>query len=142
MKTPVKVSTKVQRRELLELFLGCQSRTSITFRCIFAGWDHLWFFLAEGRDTTSAIPVRVHRKYHISMYFLRRVISHFLPKEKNIMFSGKKTPSFQIIQERSFPSAALFEKTIFEVNSLKFEVWRKYHISVYYFDKDDLSFSV
>ena len=91
MKTPVKVSTKVQRRELLELFLGCQSRTSITFRCIFAGWDHLWFFLAEVRDTTSAIPVRVHRKYHISMYFLRKVISHFLPNEKISCFREKNT---------------------------------------------------
>ena len=34
-------------------------------------------------------------------------------KGKKIMFSGKKIPSFQIIQEISCPSAVLFEKTIF-----------------------------
>ena len=34
-------------------------------------------------------------------------------QEKKIMFSGKKIPSFQIIQERSCAGAALFWKTIF-----------------------------
>ena len=49
-------------------------------------------FLAEGRDTTFLTPVRVHRKYHISVYLLRKFISHFLPKgkifclEKNTVF--------------------------------------------------------
>ena len=37
---------------------------------------------------------------------------------KNIMFSGKKIPSFQIIQKRLCAEAALFEKTIFS-ESLK-----------------------
>ena len=35
------------------------------------------------------------------------------------MFSGKKIPSFQIIQERSCPSAALFENTIFSERQKK-----------------------
>ena len=68
--------------------------------------------MAEERDTTFLTPIVVHRKYHISMYFLRKVISDFLPKERISCFR-EKIPSFQIIQERSCPGPALFEKTIF-----------------------------
>ena len=50
-----------------------------------------FFFLGEGRDTMFVTPVRVHRKYNISMYFLRKVISHFLPKGKISCFQGKNT---------------------------------------------------
>ena len=78
-------------------------------------WDKviLDFFLAGGRDTRFVTPTRVHRKYHISMYFLRKVIAGFLPKEKISCFREKKKPSFKIIQERSYPGEALFEKTFF-----------------------------
>ena len=48
---------------------------------------------------------------------------------RKIMFSGKKIPSFQIIQERSCAGTILFGKTIFS------EVWRKYHISMYFLRK-------
>ena len=41
-----------------------------------------------------------------------------LSAQRKNMFSGKKLPSFQIIQERSCDSKALFEKTIFS-ESLK-----------------------
>ena len=43
------------------------------------------------RGEQFVTPVRVHRKYHISMYFLRKVISHFLPNEKISCFRGKNT---------------------------------------------------
>ena len=69
------------------------------------------FFLTEGRGATFVTPIRVHRKCHISMYFLRKAASHFLPKEK-ICFR-EKIPSFQVIQERSCAGVALFGKTIF-----------------------------
>ena len=82
------------------------------------------FFLAEGRDTTFVPPVRVHRKYHMSMYFLRKVIAHFLPKEKILCFWGKEIPSFEIIQERSCPGATLFEKTIFSESLKKISYFR------------------
>ena len=116
---------------MLELFLGCQSRTSIMFRCIFAALDHLWFFLAEECGTTFVTPVRVHRKYHISMYFLRKVISHFLPKEKISCFREKKNAIFpdntrKIMSQRPFLKIPSFQK-----------VWS--HVSVYFFEKDDLS---
>ena len=48
------------------------------------------------------------------MYFLRKIIFYFPLKEKISYFPGKKTPSFQIIQQaRSNSSAAFFGKTIF-----------------------------
>ena len=68
------------------------------------------------------------------MYFLRRTVFHFLPREKKIMFSGKKTPSFQIVQERSYAGAALFEKTIFSEGLKKISYFRVF------FKKDHLSF--
>ena len=55
---------------------------------------------------------------------------------KNIMFWGKKIPSFQIIQERSGPGAALSENTIFS------ESFKKISDFCVFFEKDHLSFSV
>ena len=49
------------------------------------------FFLAGGRDTRFVTPIRVHRKYHISMYFLREVIAGFLAKGKISFFREKNT---------------------------------------------------
>ena len=66
--------------------------------------------------------VRVHRKYHISMYFLRKIIPNVSPKEKNCF--REKKPSLQIIQEKSCPSAALFEKTIFSERLKKISYFR------------------
>ena len=51
------------------------------------------------------------------MYFLRKVTSHFLPKEKKNVFDKKNT-TFLDDKERPCPSVALFEKTIFS-ESLK-----------------------
>ena len=48
-------------------------------------------FLAEGRGATFVTLVRVHRKCHIFIYFLRKIVSHFSAQGKNIMFSGKST---------------------------------------------------
>ena len=73
---------------------------------------YLIFFSTEGRGATFVTSVRVHRRYHIYMYFLRKIISDFQPKEKYHIFM-KKIPSFQIIQERSCLIVAFFEKTIF-----------------------------
>ena len=110
MKTPVKVSMKVRT------VVGALSRMSIYnvnhLYVYFCGIRSPLTFLAEGRDATFVTPVSVPRKYHISMYFLRKFISHFLPKEKISCFR-EKIPFFQIIQERSCSGAALFEKTIF-----------------------------
>ena len=73
--------------------------------------------------------------HHVSMYFLRRTVFHFLPREKRSCF-GEKIPSFLIVQERSCAGAALFGKTIFSGSLRKISYFR---VS---FKKDHLSFSV
>ena len=59
----------------------------------------------------------------------------FCPGKKDHVF-GKKTPSFQITQERSCAGAALFGRTIFSVGLKKISYFRVF------FKKDHLSFSV
>ena len=58
------------------------------------------------------------------MYFLKKIGSHFPPKEKISCFPGKKIPSFQIIQERSCPSTTPFEKTSFSEHLKKMSYFR------------------
>ena len=71
----------------------------------------------EGCGAAFVTPIRVHRKYNISIYFLRKIISHFPLKEK-ISFFREKIPSFQIIQERSWPSAIFLKRPSFQ------DVWK------------------
>ena len=88
MKTPVKISMKVH--ELLELFLGCQSRTSITFRCILR--DETIFDVFFGKETwhyvcnTSTCTQKMSY-FHV---FPERGRLSLSDQGKNIMFSGKK----------------------------------------------------
>ena len=121
--TPLKVSMKVQR------IAGAFSRISIqnvnhllVYFCGIRIIFDFFFFLTEGHDTMFVAPVRVHRKFHISMYFLKKIAFTFLPR-KNYVF-GKKPPFFQIIQERSCPSSIPFEKTIFSEHLKKISYLR------------------
>ena len=102
--------------EVLRKFLchtdAHQSRMSITFKCIFLGEDHLWFFFLQKDKIIFVAFIHIYRKYHISTYFLRTIIFPFPCKEKHHIFR-KKMPSFQIIQERSYSSTIFFRKTIF-----------------------------
>ena len=132
MKAHVKASMKVQR------IAGALSRVSIQnvnhLQVYFCGIrPSLTLFLKEKCGTTFLTPVCVHRKYHFSMYFLRRVISHFLPKKKNIYFR-EKIPSFQTIQGGSCPSATLFEKTIFS------ESLKKIYFRVFFLEESSFIF--
>ena len=95
----MKVSIKVQR--IVGTLSRMRSRMSITLSLFF-------------RENIIFVTfIHIYRKYHISMYFLRKIIFHFPPKEKISYFAGKKIPSFQIIQDRSHSSAIVFGKTIF-----------------------------
>ena len=58
---------------------------------VFCGIRWSLIFLTEGHGDTFVTPVRVHRKFHISMYFLKKVASHFPPKEKISCFREKNT---------------------------------------------------
>ena len=81
----MKVSIKVQR--IVGTLSIMRSIMSITFKCIFSGEYHI-----------CNIYTNI-QKYHISMYFLGK-LSFIFHSRKNITFSGKKIPSFQLIQER------------------------------------------
>ena len=82
---------------------------SFIFKCIFSGEDHPW----QNGNIIFVTLIHIYRKYHIFMYFLRKIIFHFQSKEKNSYFPKKKKLSFQMIQERSYSSALFFKKTIF-----------------------------
>ena len=66
--------------------------------------------------------------------FLKKIIFHFLPR-KNI-FLRKRNPSFTMVQERSHSGAIFLKRLSFQ------NIWKKYHISMCFFEKDHLSFSV
>ena len=74
------------------------------------------------------IFIHVYRKYHISMYFLRKIIFHFPSKEELLYFREKNT---------IFPDNT--RNIIFQCNFLLLErpyfrgIYRKYHISMYFF---------
>ena len=88
MKTRPRVSIKVQRT------IGTLSRISIE------NFNHLWLyffeirssliFFAEGHGVVFVVSVRIQRKYHISMYFLRKIIFHFPSREKMSCSRGEK----------------------------------------------------
>ena len=104
-------STKNCWSSLQDVDLERQSPLSVFLRdkTIF----DFFFFLTKGHGATFLAPVRVHRKCHIYMYFLRRAASRLMPREKILCFR-EKIPSFQIIQERSCAGAALLERLSFQ----------------------------
>ena len=124
MKTPMKVFIKVQR--IVGTLSKMRSRISITFKCIFSGEDDLWFFFL----IIFVTLIHIFTKYHISMYLLRKTVFHFLSKEKISYFSEKNTRKI-IFQRKLFWKRPSFQG-----------IWKKYHISIYFFEKDRLSFSV
>ena len=119
MKTPVKVSIKVQR------VAGAHSRVSIWnvnhLLVYFCGIGSSLIFFAGGRGT-----YQIEYIMFPCISWERSPLSHFLSREKIPCFR-EKVPPFQIVQLRSCTGAILFEKTIFS------NIWTKYHISVYFF---------
>ena len=90
MKTAVKVSMK-QKRELLQFFLGCQSRVSVTFCGI---GSSLIFFLTGGRGTyqieNTMFPCISWGKSSLSLS-LSLTLSLIFRPGKNTMFLRKNT---------------------------------------------------
>ena len=82
MKTPVKVSMKVQR-ELLGLFLGCQSRTFLRDKTIFDFFGRgAWHHVCNAHTCRQKISY-----FHV---FLKKGRLWPPTQGKNIVFSGKK----------------------------------------------------
>ena len=132
MKRPTKVSIKVQR--IFGTLSRTQSSMSITFNCIFSGEDYLWFFLQRG-NIISVTFIHIYRKYHISMFFLRKIIFHFPSKKKYHIFRNKNTIFLDNTRKIIF-QRDVFGKTIYSGHL------KKYHLSMYFFEKDHLSCSV
>ena len=68
----------------------------------------------------------IYRNYEISMYFLRKIIFHF-PSKKYHIFGKQEISSFRIIQKRSYSSVIFLERPSFQ------NIWKKYHIFMYFF---------
>ena len=114
-----------QKRELLQFFLGCRSRVSVTFCGI---GSSLIFFLTGGRGTyqieNTMFPCISWGKSSLSLSLaLSHSLSHF-PSGKKYHVFGKKIPPFQIVQKRSYPSSILFEKIIFSGHLKKISYFR------------------
>ena len=107
---------------MLEFFLGCRSGIPINFRSIFTGQDRLWFFFAEGRGT-----------YQIENIMLPRIswedssLSRFPPREKIPCFWEKKYHHSRWCKKDHVPARSFLKRQSFQ------NIWRKYHISVYFF---------
>ena len=127
MKTPAKVSMKVQgiARALFRMSIWSINHLYAYFCGIRSS---LIFFLEEGHGLTFIAPARVYRKYQISVYFMRKIISHSLPKEKISCFRGKKT-SFQIVQEGSCPGTAIFSEHL-----------KKIYVRVFFWERSSFIF--
>ena len=98
MKTPMKVSIKVQR--IVGTLSRMRSRISITLSLFF-------------RENIIFVTfIHIYRKYHISMYFLRKIIFHFPSKEKISYFPEKNT-IFPVNTRKIIFQHNFFEKSIF-----------------------------
>ena len=86
MNTTMKVSIKEQR--IVGTVSRMRSRMSITFKCVFSG--EIVFYFLQKCNMMFVKFIHVYRKYHISMYFLRKIIFHFPSKEKISYFPEKK----------------------------------------------------
>ena len=126
MKTPMKVFIKVQR--IVGTLSRMWSRYLITFNCIFSGEDDLWFFFFFFLIIFVTL-IHIFRKYHISMYLLRKTIFHFPSKEKISYFPEKNTRKI------------IFQCNLFWKRPSFQGIWKKYHISIYFFEKYRLLFS-
>ena len=132
MKMPMKVSITVQR--IVGTFSGMRSRMPVSFKCIFSEEDHLWFFLQMG-NIIFVTFIHIYKKYHISMYLLRKIIFHFPSKEKISCFPGKKYHLSKYTRKIIF-QRNLFGKTMFSGH------FEENIIFPCIFEKDHVSFSV
>ena len=100
----------------------------------FRGEDHLCFSI-EGEflicKKKQYYLYWINRKHQFQCFFWE-IPSFIFRHIKNIIFWGKKTPSFLIIQERSYSSAVFLERISFSKISYFHE----------FFEKDYLLFSV
>ena len=120
MKTSIKVSIKVKR--IIWALSRCQSRRTIIFKCILFGESFFDFFWQKGNLMFMTL-IHIHTACFI-----------ILPK---------KIPYFWVKQELIFPDGTkkIIFKFYFLENPCFKNIWQKYHISMYFFEKNGLWFS-
>ena len=111
----------------MELFLERQSRILITFKHIFC-WERssLIFFGRGAKHHVCNIYAYIQKISYFHVFLEKDHLSFFVQRN-NIMFSGEKMLTFQGRQERSYPSTIFLKRPSFQ------NIWRKYHISMYFF---------
>ena len=77
---------------------------------------------------------RIQKISYFHAFSIKIIFFHFRLKKKYHIFWKKEIPSFQILQKRSCSGANFLERPSFQ------NIWRKYHISRYFFEKDHLPF--
>ena len=78
----------------------------------FLGEDYLCFFWHKG-NIIFVTFIHIYIKYHIHLHFFWERSSFIFRLKNKIMFSGKKIPSFQIIQKRMIFQWDFLGKIIF-----------------------------
>ena len=72
---------------------------------------------------------RIQKISYFHAFSIKIIFFHFRLKKKYHIFWKKEIPSFQILQKRSCSGANFLERPSFQ------NIWRKYHISRYFFWK-------
>ena len=94
----------------INIILFCDAG-NVTFKCIFSWQGYLCFFYQKA-SVIFVTFMHIHRKQHISMYFMRKIILQFASKEK-IYFREKEILSSQILQKRSCSSTIFWKDHLF-----------------------------
>ena len=117
MKTPIKVSIKVQR--IIGPLCRMSTRMLITFKCIFLEkiiFDFFW------QKDNIVFVTSIHtciRKISCCHVFLEKDHLSFSVQRIRSYFREKEISSFLIIQERSYSSAIFLEIPCFQ------NIWKK-----------------
>ena len=106
----MKVSIKLQR--IFGTLSGMRSRISVSFKCIFLGKRLSLIFFLQKDNIIFVTFIHIYRKYHVSRYFLRKIIFDFPLKEK-ISYSPEKSNIFPEIQKDQIPVQFFWKDHVF-----------------------------
>ena len=122
MNTTMKVSIKEQR--IVGTVSRMRSRMSITFKCVFSG--EIIFCFLQKYNMMFVKFIHVYRKYHISMYFLRKIIFHF-PSKENISYFPEKNTIFprKFIFHMIFIAKTIFSEHLKKMSYFHVFLWQR-----------------
>ena len=78
-------------------------------------WEKIIFaFFRQKGNIIFVTFIHIYRKYHIFIYFLRKIIFHFRSTVKMSYLGEKEIPSLKKLQKRSYPSGIFLERRFFQ----------------------------